>query len=214
MTLQSHTLQQGGCMSGRGRAVHLLQVGRAPAACLLWLPGGPCVYLVHQGWPCSSVALHKCGRPCIGVAQADIEHLALSVILSLGVPPYAALPQCWLCTAYTVAHPLQLKPGLSSYPDDPQKAAESLQPLLDKALATVPASLQVRCLFQCISCKVWLARDRWPCMTWARLLPMACSTDANGARGFHAVTTLGSVQTTMVPPHWAVCRCPLLALLA
>ncbi|GFR43374.1 hypothetical protein Agub_g4446 [Astrephomene gubernaculifera] len=36
----------------------------------------------------------------------------------------------------------QLKPGLSSYAEDPAKAAASLQPLLDTALKTVPASLQ------------------------------------------------------------------------
>ncbi|GLI70304.1 hypothetical protein VaNZ11_015254 [Volvox africanus] len=36
----------------------------------------------------------------------------------------------------------QLKPGLSSYADDPAKAAASLQPLLDTALKTVPAALQ------------------------------------------------------------------------
>ena len=37
----------------------------------------------------------------------------------------------------------QLKPGLSAFPDDPAAAAESLQPLLDTALKTVPASAQV-----------------------------------------------------------------------
>ncbi|GLC70971.1 hypothetical protein PLESTF_001056400 [Pleodorina starrii] len=36
----------------------------------------------------------------------------------------------------------QLKPGLSSYADDPAKAAASLQPLIDTALKTVPAGLQ------------------------------------------------------------------------
>ncbi|EFJ53213.1 hypothetical protein VOLCADRAFT_78871 [Volvox carteri f. nagariensis] len=36
----------------------------------------------------------------------------------------------------------QLKPGLSSYADDPAKAAASLQPLLDTALKTVPAGVQ------------------------------------------------------------------------
>lgn len=36
----------------------------------------------------------------------------------------------------------QLKPGLSSYADNPVKAAESLKPLLDIALKTVPAALQ------------------------------------------------------------------------
>ena len=38
----------------------------------------------------------------------------------------------------------QLKPGLSSFADDPQAAAESLKPLLDTALATVPEALRVR----------------------------------------------------------------------
>lgn len=37
----------------------------------------------------------------------------------------------------------QLKPGLSSFPDNPKQAAESLKPLIDKALATVPEHLQV-----------------------------------------------------------------------
>ena len=32
----------------------------------------------------------------------------------------------------------QLKPGLSSYADDPRAAAASLKPLLDAAVATVP----------------------------------------------------------------------------
>ena len=38
----------------------------------------------------------------------------------------------------------QLKPGLSSFADDPKKAAESLKPLLATAIKTVPAELQVR----------------------------------------------------------------------
>lgn len=37
----------------------------------------------------------------------------------------------------------QLKPGLSAFPDDPQKAAESLKPLMDEALTEVPQSQQV-----------------------------------------------------------------------
>lgn len=37
----------------------------------------------------------------------------------------------------------QLKPGLSAYQDEPEKAAESLQPLMQKALDTVPTELQV-----------------------------------------------------------------------
>ncbi|KAG2445302.1 hypothetical protein HYH02_008769 [Chlamydomonas schloesseri] len=36
----------------------------------------------------------------------------------------------------------QLKPGLSSYADSPEKAAASLQPLIDTALKTVPQNLQ------------------------------------------------------------------------
>ena len=36
-----------------------------------------------------------------------------------------------------------LKPGLSSYADDPDAAAQSLQPLMDLALKTVPKHLQV-----------------------------------------------------------------------
>lgn len=37
----------------------------------------------------------------------------------------------------------QLKPGLSAYADDPQKAADSLRPLVQKALDTVPKEFQV-----------------------------------------------------------------------
>lgn len=37
----------------------------------------------------------------------------------------------------------QLKPGLSSFADSPEKAAASLQPLIDTALKTVPQNLQV-----------------------------------------------------------------------
>lgn len=36
----------------------------------------------------------------------------------------------------------QLRPGLSSYADDPPAAAKSLKPLLDLAMATVPKALQ------------------------------------------------------------------------
>lgn len=36
----------------------------------------------------------------------------------------------------------QIKPGLSSYPHDPQKAAESLDSLLDLAVAEIPKELQ------------------------------------------------------------------------
>ena len=38
----------------------------------------------------------------------------------------------------------QLKPGLSAYPEDPQAAALSLNPLLETAMKTVPEALQVR----------------------------------------------------------------------
>lgn len=37
----------------------------------------------------------------------------------------------------------QLKPGLSSFADDPQAAVKSLGPLMDVALKTVPKGLQV-----------------------------------------------------------------------
>lgn len=38
----------------------------------------------------------------------------------------------------------QLKPGLSSFADHPQGAADSLKPLLEQALKTVPKEQQVR----------------------------------------------------------------------
>jgi hypothetical protein len=38
----------------------------------------------------------------------------------------------------------QLKPGLSAFPDEPQKAAGSLKPLLEEAMKAVPAAQQVR----------------------------------------------------------------------
>lgn len=38
----------------------------------------------------------------------------------------------------------QLKPGLSSYADDPQAAANSLKPLMQRAVETVPKDQQVR----------------------------------------------------------------------
>lgn len=38
----------------------------------------------------------------------------------------------------------QLKPGLSHYADNPKKAAESLKPLIEIALETVPRELQAR----------------------------------------------------------------------
>lgn len=47
----------------------------------------------------------------------------------------------------------QLKPGLSSYADDPKKAAESLKPLLEIALQTVPKDLQVRPSASLIDCR-------------------------------------------------------------
>lgn len=40
----------------------------------------------------------------------------------------------------------QLKPGLSAYPDEPQKAANSLKPLMDEALKAVPEAQQVSCV--------------------------------------------------------------------
>ena len=39
-----------------------------------------------------------------------------------------------------------LEPGLSAYPDDPQAAALSLNSLLETAMKTVPAELQVQAL--------------------------------------------------------------------
>lgn len=37
----------------------------------------------------------------------------------------------------------QLKPGLSAFPDDPEKAAQSLKPLMEEAVKEVPAAQQV-----------------------------------------------------------------------
>lgn len=57
----------------------------------------------------------------------------------------------------------QLKPGLSSFEDNPQAAADSLKPLMEEALKAVPNEQQVRSLVLvlrgvCLSQGCWLAR--------------------------------------------------------
>ena len=53
----------------------------------------------------------------------------------------------------------QLKPGLSAYADSPQKAAESLEPLMQKALDTVPDELRVSHSLYCTWYKLLMQSD-------------------------------------------------------
>lgn len=54
---------------------------------------------------------------------------------------------------------MQKKPGLSAYAKDPQKAADSLIPLLEKAESVIPEGLRrktpVRVGVNCISLCYW-----------------------------------------------------------
>ena len=69
----------------------------------------------------------------------------------------------------------QLKPGLSSYQDDPQKAAESLEPLMRIALDTVPKHLQV-------SISNSVESPRAPCNQGLSHSPRAQSEEPNPCR--------------------------------
>ena len=78
----------------------------------------------------------------------------------------------------------QLKPGLSQWADQPDKAAESLQPLLDTALKTVPKELQV-CPVTCIACGCADVSCVSP-LSWVWFNPM-CSSVAQVAKASQGV---------------------------
>lgn len=98
----------------------------------------------------------------------------------------------------------QLKPGLSSFADNPQAAADSLKPLMAEALKAVPKELQVRAC----ACGAWglggaaLASAAHACglvppsadggvASWQQLTSCACAPAAPPPAGQHRAVAQG-----------------------
>jgi hypothetical protein len=125
----------------------------------------------------------------------------------------------------------QLKPGLSSFADNPQAAADSLKPLMEEALKAVPKDQQVRRVdgmkqglkalcCECLltpdqgfpSCVKYLAPQAGGCASCRRSMPVlqppfgsACSHSAEASPG--PVLTLRwllSLVLLVAGQHWSV----------
>ncbi len=92
----------------------------------------------------------------------------------------------------------QLKPGLSSYADDPPAAATSLEPLMKVALATVPEKLQVGWHIGLIGMEWWILGG---CM----VAQQVCAPNNGGGARIHYLGLSMPPMPTHSPTHIHTC---------